>query len=58
MMLARATVLALIPDELDAEAVAPILCAGIATFNVLKKCGAHYQRKSGDVRYRMMLAMR
>jgi len=40
MMLARATGLVSIPDELDAEAAAPILCAGIATFNALKKCGA------------------
>ena len=29
-----------IPDELDADEAAPILCAGIATFNALKKCGA------------------
>jgi len=40
MMLARATGLVSIPDELDAEEAAPILCAGIATFNALKKCGA------------------
>ncbi|KAF1060173.1 alcohol dehydrogenase catalytic domain-containing protein [Burkholderia gladioli] len=40
MMLARATGLVEIPDELDAEQAAPILCAGIATFNALKKCGA------------------
>lgn len=41
MMLARATGLVSIPDELDAEEAAPILCAGIATFNALRKCGAH-----------------
>jgi len=29
-----------IPDDLQSEAAAPILCAGIATFNALKKCGA------------------
>jgi len=40
MMLARATGLVAIPDELASEAAAPILCAGIATFNALKKCGA------------------
>ncbi|CAM5199691.1 alcohol dehydrogenase OS=Castellaniella defragrans OX=75697 GN=HNR28_001907 PE=3 SV=1 [Castellaniella denitrificans] len=40
MMLARATGLVSIPDELEAEEAAPILCAGIATFNALKKCGA------------------
>jgi len=40
MMLARATGLVSIPDGLDSEEAAPILCAGIATFNALKKCGA------------------
>ncbi|OWT65844.1 alcohol dehydrogenase [Candidimonas nitroreducens] len=40
MMLARGTGLVSIPDELASEQAAPILCAGIATFNALKKCGA------------------
>lgn len=40
MMLARSTGLVSIPDELNAEEAAPILCAGLATFNALKKCGA------------------
>ncbi len=40
MMLARASGLVSIPEELNAEEAAPILCAGIATFNALKKCGA------------------
>jgi alcohol dehydrogenase len=40
MMLARGTGLVSIPEELDSEEAAPILCAGIATFNALKKCGA------------------
>ena len=40
MMLARSTGLVSIPDDLKAEEAAPILCAGIATFNALKKCGA------------------
>jgi alcohol dehydrogenase len=40
MMLARNTGLISIPDELGSEEAAPILCAGIATFNALKKCGA------------------
>lgn len=40
MMLARSTGLVAIPDELDAEEAAPILCAGLATFNALKKSGA------------------
>lgn len=45
MMLARATGLVSIPDALKAEEAAPILCAGIATFNALKKCGA----EAGDL---------
>ena len=40
MMLARHTGLVVIPDELSAQEAAPILCAGIATFNALKKSGA------------------
>ncbi len=40
MMLARGTGLVSIPDELEAEEAAPILCAGIATFNALRKSGA------------------
>jgi alcohol dehydrogenase len=45
MMLARSTGLVSIPDELDPEEAAPILCAGIATFNALKKSGA----EAGDL---------
>lgn len=37
---ARATGLVAIPDALRAEEAAPLLCAGIATFNALRKCGA------------------
>lgn len=40
MMTARATGLVSIPDELSSEEAAPILCAGIATFNGLKASGA------------------
>src|SRR5690606_38481360 len=40
MMIARSTGLVSIPDELNSVEAAPILCAGIATFNALKKCGA------------------
>lgn len=40
MMIARGTGLVSIPDELSSEEAAPILCAGIATFNALKKSGA------------------
>jgi alcohol dehydrogenase len=45
MMLARSTGLVAIPEELASEEAAPILCAGIATFNALKKSGA----QAGDV---------
>jgi alcohol dehydrogenase len=45
MMLARHTGLVSIPDELGSEEAAPILCAGVATFNALRKCGA----EAGDV---------
>jgi alcohol dehydrogenase len=40
MMLIRSTALVSIPDELYSEEAAPILCAGVATFNALKKSGA------------------
>ncbi|MEJ8798327.1 alcohol dehydrogenase [Trinickia caryophylli] len=40
MMVARATGLVSVPDELHAQEAAPILCAGLATFNALKKSGA------------------
>ncbi|MDB6453700.1 FAD-dependent oxidoreductase [Falsirhodobacter sp. 20TX0035] len=39
-MLARASGLVSIPDDLSSEEAAPILCAGIATFNALRKSGA------------------
>lgn len=45
MMLARHTGLAAIPPELDAQEAAPLLCAGLATFNALKRCGA----QAGDL---------
>lgn len=45
LMLARGTGLVSIPDELDAAEAAPILCAGVATFNALRKCGA----QAGDL---------
>ncbi len=40
MMTAPATGLVSIPDELSSEEAAPILCAGIATFNGLRTSGA------------------
>jgi alcohol dehydrogenase len=40
MMIARTTGLVSIPDELNSEEAAPLLCAGMATFNALKKSGA------------------
>ena len=45
MMVARATGLVAIPDALGSEEAAPLLCAGIATFNALKKSGA----QAGDL---------
>jgi alcohol dehydrogenase len=40
MLLVRHTGLVSIPQELDSVEAAPLLCAGIATFNALKKSGA------------------
>ncbi|MFQ6403198.1 MULTISPECIES: zinc-binding dehydrogenase [Bacteria] len=40
MMLVLHTGLIAIPDELSSEEAAPILCAGLATFNALKKSSA------------------
>ncbi|OZI71461.1 zinc-binding dehydrogenase [Bordetella genomosp. 12] len=45
MMIARHTGLVSIPDALQAEDAAPILCAGLATFNALKRSGA----QAGDL---------
>lgn len=45
VMLARATGLVAIPSELGAAEAAPVLCAGLATFNALRKCGA----EAGDI---------
>ena len=45
MMVARGTGLVSIPDELSSGEAAPILCAGVATFNALKKSGA----EAGDL---------
>jgi alcohol dehydrogenase len=39
-MLAHASALARVPPELDSVASAPLLCAGITTFNALRHCGA------------------
>lgn len=44
-MLAHVSALARVPDELDAVASAPLLCAGITTFNALRHCGA----RAGDL---------
>jgi alcohol dehydrogenase/propanol-preferring alcohol dehydrogenase len=41
----KASALALIPDELAAEEAAPLLCAGITTYNALRHSGA----RGGDV---------
>ncbi|MDO7435645.1 zinc-binding dehydrogenase [Acinetobacter nosocomialis] len=45
MMIAKETGLVAIPDELSSVDAAPLLCAGIATFNALKKSGA----QAGDL---------
>jgi D-arabinose 1-dehydrogenase-like Zn-dependent alcohol dehydrogenase len=37
----KASALASMPDELAAEEAAPLLCAGITTFNALRHSGAH-----------------
>lgn len=39
-MVARAEALALLPDELTAVEVAPLMCAGVTTFNCLRNSGA------------------
>jgi D-arabinose 1-dehydrogenase-like Zn-dependent alcohol dehydrogenase len=39
-MLAHASALARVPKELDSLESAPLLCAGITTFNALRHCGA------------------
>jgi alcohol dehydrogenase len=39
-MLALTSALAHVPDSLDAVESAPLLCAGITTFNALRNCGA------------------
>src|ERR1700761_1309548 len=38
--IARATALAAVPDELEPAAAAPLLCAGLTTFNSLRNSGA------------------
>jgi D-arabinose 1-dehydrogenase-like Zn-dependent alcohol dehydrogenase len=44
-MIAPATALALVPADLTAAAAAPLMCAGLTTFNALRNSGA----KPGDV---------
>ena len=39
-LIARASALARVPDDLDSVASAPLLCAGITTFNAIRHCGA------------------
>ena len=39
-MLAHASALARVPSDLEAVAAAPLLCAGITTFNALRHSGA------------------
>jgi D-arabinose 1-dehydrogenase-like Zn-dependent alcohol dehydrogenase len=44
-MIAPAGALALIPDDLSAVEAAPMLCAGVTTYNGLRRCGA----RAGDL---------
>jgi alcohol dehydrogenase len=39
-MVARSSALARVPEALDAVEAAPLLCAGLTTFNALRNCGA------------------
>jgi D-arabinose 1-dehydrogenase-like Zn-dependent alcohol dehydrogenase len=39
-LVVSSTALALIPDDLDAEDAAPLLCAGVTTYNALRQSGA------------------
>jgi D-arabinose 1-dehydrogenase-like Zn-dependent alcohol dehydrogenase len=39
-MIARTEALALVPDELTPEEAAPLMCAGVTTFNALRNAGA------------------
>jgi D-arabinose 1-dehydrogenase-like Zn-dependent alcohol dehydrogenase len=40
-VLVKASAMALVPDDLAAEDAAPLLCAGITTYNALRHSGAH-----------------
>lgn len=44
-VIAPATALALVPDDLSAADAAPLMCAGVTTFNALRNSGA----RAGDV---------
>ena len=44
-MIAPVEALAAIPEQLSAIEAAPLMCAGITTYNALRKSGAH----AGDV---------
>lgn len=44
-MIAPATALAVVPEELVAVEAAPLMCAGLTTFNALRNCGA----RAGDL---------
>src|SRR5207237_8963509 len=39
-LVCRAAALARIPDDLPAEQAAPLMCAGVTTFNALRRSGA------------------
>lgn len=39
-MIAQASALARVPEELSAQEAAPLMCAGVTTFNCLRNSGA------------------
>ena len=51
-MLAPFEALASVPDELKSADAAPLLCAGITTFNALRHSGARPRRSGGDSGHR------
>ncbi len=51
-MIAPASALALVPEELSAEEAAPLMCAGVTTFNCLRNSGARPGDRGGGDRLR------
>ena len=51
-MIAPATALALVPEELPAPDAAPLMCAGVTTFNALRNSGPAGRPRRGPRRRR------